>query len=206
MGDTIQAVIFDCDGVMFDTTKANQAYYDHVLAHFGLPDMTPAQFALAHMHTADMAMTYLFPDEKLRTAAQEYRRTLTYQPFFKYMEMEPTLKGLLKKLRPRFKTAVASNRADTMAAVLSTHGLESDFDMVVCALDVVAPKPHPEMLLKVLDHFEINPRQALYVGDSILDQQAAAAAGIPFVAYANPELTSARHHIDSLAQLQAILL
>jgi beta-phosphoglucomutase-like phosphatase (HAD superfamily) len=52
----IKVVIFDCDGVMFDTVKANTAYYNSVLRHFGKPDMTPEQFAYSHMHTADDAM------------------------------------------------------------------------------------------------------------------------------------------------------
>lgn len=206
MKNNIQAVVFDCDGVMFDTTKANKAYYNHILAKFGQAAMTEEQFAFTHMHTVDMAMDHLFPDEKLYAKAQAYRRTMTYAPFFKYMEMEPALKGLLKALRPRFKTAVASNRSDTMASVLSIHGLEDDFDMMVCSLDVTKPKPDPEMLLKVADHFGIRPDQALYVGDSILDQQAADAAGMPLVAYRNRELSSARNHIESLEELTGILL
>ncbi|MBW1841164.1 MAG: hypothetical protein JRI75_05165, partial [Deltaproteobacteria bacterium] len=49
----IVVVAFDCDGVMFDTTRANMAYYNRILNHFGKPDMTPEQFSFAHMHTAD---------------------------------------------------------------------------------------------------------------------------------------------------------
>ncbi len=55
----IKAVIFDCDGVMFDTTDANAAYYNRILAHFNRPVLTPEQFAYCHMHTVDNALRYL---------------------------------------------------------------------------------------------------------------------------------------------------
>ena len=45
-----EAVIFDCDGVMFDTTEANMAYYNHILKHFGKPSMTPEQYLYAYAH------------------------------------------------------------------------------------------------------------------------------------------------------------
>jgi phosphoglycolate phosphatase-like HAD superfamily hydrolase len=35
----------------------------------------------------------------------------------------------------------------------------------------------------VLDHYRIAPAQALFVGDSDVDREAAQAAGVPFVAY-----------------------
>jgi len=45
------------------------------------------------------------------------------------------------------------------------------------------PKPHPEPLQRVLEHYGIAPHEALFVGDSAVDMQAAAAAGVPFIAY-----------------------
>jgi len=45
------------------------------------------------------------------------------------------------------------------------------------------PKPHPEPVLKVLEHYGIKAHEALFLGDSEVDMQAAAAAGVPFIAY-----------------------
>ena len=57
--DLIKAVIFDCDGVMFDSQKANTAYYNRILNHLGAPDMSPSQFDFVHMHTVDEALGHL---------------------------------------------------------------------------------------------------------------------------------------------------
>jgi len=200
----IKVVIFDCDGVMFDTAKANTAYYNNVLRHFNRPDMTPEQFAYSHMHTADEATAYLFDDEKMFEAAQTYRKTMSYLPFLKYMEIEPYLKPLLKRLRPKYKTAIATNRTDTMNRVLVEYKLKDYFDLVISALDVKHPKPHPEQLVKILEHFNIAPYNAIYIGDSKLDEIAAKAANISLVAYKNTEI-SADFHIKSLKELEDIV-
>jgi HAD superfamily hydrolase (TIGR01549 family) len=200
----IKIVAFDCDGVMFDTTKSNTAYYNQILDHFGRPALTTEQFAYCHSHTADQAIAKLFPDEEGFRAAQAYRNRMSYIPFLKYMEIEPYLKPLIKKLRPGYKTAIATNRSDTMDRVISEHGLDGYFDLIVCSHDVDHPKPHPDQLIRILKYFGIEPGDSLYVGDSELDEIASKAAGVPFVAYNNRSL-SADFHIQSLKQVAEIL-
>ena len=197
-------IAFDCDGVMFDTTNANMAYYNQILNHFGLPDMTKEQFDYCHMHTADQAITRLFSNEKSRKAANDYRKKMSYIPFLKYMEIEPYLKPLLSRLKPRYKTAVATNRSDTMNSVISVHGLEGYFDIVVSSIDVVNPKPHPDPLIKILDYFKAKPENLLYIGDSELDQLASRAAGVSFASYDNPAL-DADFHVTNLKEIENIL-
>lgn len=201
----IEVVIFDCDGVMFDSTRANTAYYNHILRHFDRPEMTPEQFTYIHMHTVDGALAYLFEDRGQRRSAQLYRKKMGYLPFIKDMVMMPRLRPLLQRLRSRYRTAVATNRSDTMQRVLVEHDLEGYFDLVVTAMDVNSPKPDPEQLLNVLTHFGIGPSQAVYIGDSTVDEMAAKSAGVAFVAYSNPELV-ADFHIADFRDLDAILV
>ncbi len=200
----LKAVIFDCDGVMFNTNRANEAYYNQILQHFGRPLLTPEQFKYCHMATGDEAMRYLFDDTGLAEAAQEYRLNMGYSRFIQLMEIEPHLKPLIDSLRPGIRTAVGTNRADTMAEVMEVHGLNDFFDLVVTSRDVPTPKPAPDILNRVLDHFGIAPGQAVYIGDSIVDEQAAAAAGIAFVAYGDPGLKAA-HHVESLEEIFALV-
>jgi phosphoglycolate phosphatase len=201
----VKVVAFDCDGVMFDSVQSNMDYYNSILNHFGKPQMTPDQFAYAHMHTANEVLGNLFNDPEELEAACAFRKKMSYWPFIKGMKMEPDLRGLLEKIRPKYKTAIATNRSDTMQGILVEHGLEGYFDFVVCALDVINPKPHPESLIKILEHFNIKPSRAIYVGDSVLDEMAAKGAGIPLVSYKNKDL-SAQYHISRLKELEEILL
>ena len=202
--DNIQVIALDCDGVMFDTTNANMAYYNEILKHLGRPPLTPEQFAYCHSHTADQSIAHLLNDAREIKRAQNYRKNMSYIPFLKYMVLEPYLKPLLETLRPKYKTAIATNRSDTMDKVLSEHHLEGYFDLVVSSIDVDRPKPYPDPLIKILEYFEINAKCALYIGDSELDQMAAKAAGVTFVAYRNRSLT-ADFHIGSLKEMARIL-
>jgi phosphoglycolate phosphatase len=200
----IHVVAFDCDGVMFDSTLANRAYYNHLLKHIGQPEMTPDQFAFVHMHTVDESLEYLIHDPDLLSEARKHRLQMTYLSFIRHMEAEPTLETLLDNLTPAFKTAIATNRTDTMDHVLSEHGLAGRFDIVVTASDVRYPKPHPEQLNVILAHFDIEPDQMIYIGDSPLDGEAAHAAGVPFIAYRNSDL-EADKYIESLQEIEDIL-
>ena len=46
----IRVLIFDCDGVMFDSRQSNISYYNHLLEHFDLHPMTKGQIAYVHAH------------------------------------------------------------------------------------------------------------------------------------------------------------
>jgi HAD superfamily hydrolase (TIGR01509 family) len=191
----IKAVIFDCDGVMFDSRRSNIHFYNHLLDHFGLPPMREDQIDFIHMATAVESISHIFRGTPYESEAQAYRFQMDYTPFIDDLAMEPGLKELLELLKHAFRLAVATNRSNTIQTVLHRHGLEDYFDLVVSSLDVTHPKPHPEPLLKVLECFKLNSEEALYVGDSIIDLQTAQAAGVPFIAYKNQTLASL-HHVE----------
>ncbi len=201
---TTKVIAFDCDGVLFDTAESNRVYYNSLLDQMDMPAMTDEQFVFAHMNTVSNTLAYLFPGQELLGKAKALKQKTSYNPFIKAMNMEPGLIPLLQKLRPAYKTAIATNRSDSMPALLREHNIGPLFDCIVSANDVAQPKPHPDQLLRLLDFFRIDPDQMLYVGDSIVDQQAAQAAEVPLVAYDNPSLT-ADHHIHSLKEIEEIL-
>jgi len=200
----ISAVIFDCDGVMFDSLQANVNYYNHVLAHFDLPGMTEDDVAFVHSHTADQSIRHIFKGTSLVEQAQDYRKHMDYTPFIKDMVMEPGLKELLKMLKPRYGLAVATNRSDTIGKVLESNGLTEFFDIVVSSLDVQNPKPHPESIYRILDFFHLLQEQCLYVGDSLVDWQTARAAGVTLIAYKNDALETP-WQVENLLEIKEIL-
>ena len=184
----IGAVVFDCDGVMFDSRESNINFYNHLLTHFRLPPMEGDQVGFVHMHTADESIRHIFQGTPHVEEALAYRWEMDYAPFIRHMVMEPGLKELLSWLKPRFGLAVATNRSNTIGDVLETHGLKGFFDIVVSSLDVENPKPHPEALLKILDFFHLNRDQDIYVGDSAVDYETSRGACVVFISYKHKEL------------------
>ncbi len=200
----ISAVIFDCDGVMFDSRQANVNYYNHILAQFDLPPMTEAEVDFVHMNTAVESVHHIFRGTPHEEQAQAYRMQMDYTPFIKDMVMEPGLKELLKELKPKFGLAVATNRSNTIGKVLESNGLDPYFDIVVSSLDVENPKPHPESIFKIIDFFGIEPEECIYIGDSEVDQATCQAGGIPLIAYKNKDL-EAQFHVKNLADVKGCI-
>jgi len=200
----VSAVIFDCDGVMFESRQANINFYNHILSHFGLPPMTAEDIEFVHMNTAVESLNHIFRDSPYLARAQEYRLELDYTPFIKDMVMEPGLKEVLDYLKPRCGLAVATNRSNTIGRVLELYGLSHYFDIVVSSLDVTNPKPHPEPVFKILDFFGIKPQECFYVGDSEVDFEVCQAAGVPLIAYKNKALRTPIH-VESLVEVKEIL-
>jgi HAD superfamily hydrolase (TIGR01509 family) len=116
------------------------------------------------------------------------------------MRMEEGFVDTLEILKPLVELAVCTNRSTSMDLVLESFGLSGYFGCVMTASRVSRPKPHPEPLLRVLEHYRIGPEEALFVGDSDVDRQASAAAGVPFIAYKSdmPALARIDRHSEIL--------
>ena len=195
----IKLVAFDCDGVLFDSRQANIAFYNAILAHFDQPPLDPEAVDYIHSHTVWESLEHIFQGYPDLEAVVHFARNFDYSPFIAMMVEEPLPAGVSPiSCAPAATLALATNRTTTTGAVLTYHGLADDFDLVVSAQDVSRPKPHPESFVRILEHFGLAPLEAIYIGDSQVDEQFAANAGVPFVAYRNPGLT-ANYYLDSFA-------
>ena len=200
----LKLVIFDCDGVMFDSRDANRKYYNHLLEKFGYPPMDRKGEDYVHSHNVLDSVSYIFrkyPHEIDRVHA--YRQALDYTPYLQYMRIEPDLKEFLRFLKPQFYTAISTNRSTTMDAVMKMHNLDPYFDLVVTSLDVQQPKPHAEALLKILHYFQLPAGQAVYIGDSMVDREHTAGVNMRLISFKNPELP-AEYHVDSFLDIPAL--
>jgi HAD superfamily hydrolase (TIGR01509 family) len=202
----LKIVVFDCDGVLFDSRDANRRYYNDLLGAFGRREMTAEELQYVHTHNAVDSTRHIFRHYSGEwEQAESLRRKIDYAPYLKHMVMEPGLREFLQRIRRRLKTAISTNRTTTMPSVLAMSGLEESFDMVVTALDVRHPKPHPEALKKILAFFRFEADEGVYIGDSDVDEQHAARAGVPFIAFRNSSLT-AEFHVGSFAEASRLPL
>lgn len=198
-----KAVIYDCDGVMFDSFEANLSFYQRVMAMMGrepLDRTDEEQMRILHTYANREVLRHFFSGGREFEEAVRCAGSIDYRDLVPLMVMEQGFRKTLDSLRGRVELAVCTNRSTSMDMVLASFDLTSYFSLVMTAAKVTNPKPHPEPLLKVLEHFGIEPRQALFVGDSAVDRMAAEAAGVPFVAYraSLPAMACIDHHGDLL--------
>ena len=203
----IRVIIYDCDGVLIDSRRANAAFYNHILENFGLPRLTPQQLDFVQYSTAQDAIDLLFQDTPWREEAQDFQRAIDNGPFLNLLRREPHVRETLVSLRPAYRTAIATNRGKSLPLVLQELGLADLFDLTISSYEVAKQKPHPECLLKILEHFRVEPGEAMYIGDARVDLLASRRAGVTFVAYQNPDLEAGYHlqdHLDLLKILPAV--
>lgn len=190
----LKLVIFDCDGVMFDSKDANRIYYNHLLEKFGYPLMDEQEEDYVHSHNVLDSINFIFRKYPREIEeVNQYRISVDYTPFLKYMVIEPDLKEFLGILKPKFYTAISTNRSNTMPSVMKMHDLESYFDLVVTSLDVEQPKPHTEGLIKILNHFQLSASEAVYIGDSMVDREHTAGVNMRLISFKNPDLPAEYH-------------
>ncbi len=201
----IKAVIFDCDGVMFDTAIANRKYYDEVLEKFNRSQLTDEQFINVHMMTVKAAIEYLFSDRKDLSDVFACLENIGYHKFIEYMVMEKGFEKLLGQLKANgYIIGIATNRTNTMEKILKDFHLEEYFDVVMTSAMVKNPKPDPEQLIIIMEKLKLNPEEILFIGDSEYDGKAAAGAKVKFAAFKNPDM-KADFNVDSMDEIARIL-
>jgi HAD superfamily hydrolase (TIGR01662 family) len=72
---------------------------------------------------------------------------------------------------------------DTLAAALGYLPAHTVIAMCTCAETATCHrmKPSPSMLLELVRHYEVGREETLYVGDQLIDAEAARRGGIPFM-------------------------
>ena len=200
----IQCVIYDCDGVLFDSLEANRKLYNDLCVSVGRPPLREKEVPYVHSHTVYEAIHYLFPgDEELEKKALEQLKKIHLRDYIVHLKMEPHLLETLELLKKRgIHRAINTNRTTSMPFIMERFNLRPFFDMVVTALDVKHPKPHPESIEKIIKALNLNRDAILYVGDSEVDRQTAKASGVRFAAYKNRSIMDMifiQDHLELLA-------
>ena len=96
------------------------------------------------------------------------------------------------------------------AQISSRLNFESDFGLILTRENVQNIKPHPEVYLKVVRHFQLQPEECLIIEDSLIGVEAGKQAGIEVVAiydrYSAHELEEIKAKADYFVQDYAELL
>ena len=188
----IRCVIYDCDGVLFDSLEANTRLYNDLCAMAGRYPLREDEMQYVHTHTVFEALHFIFGKENdLEKKALEIlkQKQVDLKNYVSYLKMEPHLLQALEKLKEKgILRAINTNRTTSMKYIMERFNLWPYFEMMVTALDVKNPKPHRESVEKIIEAFQLKKEEAVFVGDSEVDQQTAESSGVRFIAYKNKEI------------------
>ena len=185
-----RAVIFDLDGTLVDSAPDIQEAIDTAFRPLGVQPFSletvksligGGAAAAVKRATAKLGLV-LSPDEEdavLQRFLVDYARVSA-----KGRGLYPGAIELLQDLRARKAgVALCTNKAETITQItIEALGIAGYFGSVVAARDDLPKKPDPAMLLRALAPFDVAPADAVMIGDSHADIDAARAAGMPSIA------------------------
>ena len=201
----LDLVIFDADGVLFDSTESNTAYYNAIFRQIGDPPMDAGEERDGVFMSAPQIFTRRAAGDADKLARlREISRTMDSTPFYNLLRPYPKLRQFLLGIKNRYRLGLATNRSATIPGILDYLGLDGIFDAIASARDKVHPKPAPDIVQLCLARAEVSAERAVYVGDSETDRIAAEAAGVAFIGVG--ERAPHIHQIAALAELPAKLL
>ena len=184
----LRAVIFDLDGTLVDSAPDIAWGINRMLAGYGLPpqDVRSIERLTGEGANALVAKVYDNIGEPV-DEARIARDTATYLDHYRqrpaadsrlYADAMTALPALHWM---GIRLAVCTNKQQALArAVLAHFGLAGWIETVVGADTTPHRKPHPAPLLHALNHLSVTPDEALFVGDTAIDRDCAAAAGVGF--------------------------
>jgi HAD superfamily hydrolase (TIGR01509 family) len=201
---TIKAVVFDFDGLMFNTEEIFNLSGKELLRRRG-KEMTPALLSIMMGRRSDEAFPMMIEalglvEDPAVLRAEE--RAIFYDMLWKHVAPMPGLFELLAHIETCGlpKGVATSSRRPYIESLLGHFKLIDRFPVTLTAEDVTQGKPHPEIYLTAASRIGVEPGEMLVLEDSEMGTRAAAAAGA--VAVSVPHEHS-RNHDFSTAYLIA---
>ncbi len=175
----LRGVLFDLDGVLLDSYEAWFALVNATARDLGYPPVSREAFHAGWGQglAADVESFFVRHDvaqieTHYRTHFAEHARELTVDP-----DAAPLLETLR---RAGLRSAVVTNTPASIAGeILRAAGLRPD--VLVGGTDVPRAKPAPDMVLLACERLGVAAGEAILVGDTRFDREAATAAGVRFV-------------------------
>jgi beta-phosphoglucomutase-like phosphatase (HAD superfamily) len=180
IADTVQALIFDCDGTLADTFAAHYRTFKSALVPYRV-EFTTAFYAARlglsrrQMLAALQAETgVMFDDADVAT-----RTPPIFLQHLNAVKAVPFSETLVRQHHGKLKLAVASAGVrNVVTASLETIGLLGFFDTVVTIEDTGVGKPAPDLFLKAAERLNVTPALCHVFEDSNEGVEAAHRAGM----------------------------
>jgi len=179
----ISVVIFDMDGLMFDTerevikawVKVGKDFNIDISEHIVIETM-----GLDVYGTEKVFKKYLgneFPFYEIREIRVKHVMDMLEKDGVPVKPGLYELLDLLDEMRILKAVATSTEKEKAYKLLVST-GVEGRFDLIVCGNEIKNGKPNPDIFLKVAEHLGVSPEKCMVLEDSENGIKAAYKAGM----------------------------
>ena len=176
----VDLLIFDLDGTLADTKRDIATAVNLTLKDFGLP---LKELDLVYTYVGDGVRKLLerscdgfepgLFERALKTFRDHYMTHLVDTTRF-----YPGVVAVLEYFGAKKKAVVTNKPAEYTVKLIEGLKARHHFDLIIGGNSQQQLKPHPDMILSVLQQLKVPAERALMIGDSVNDIQAARQAGV----------------------------
>ncbi len=176
----LSTFLFDLDGTLIDSIELILQSYRHTMrAHRGLEPPDEAWMKGLGTPLWVQFRNWTEDPAELEAMVATYR-AYNLEHHDELVRPYDGVVAAVRGLEREGKTLglVTSKMRDGALRGLQIIGLEAAFRVIVAADEVTHPKPHPEPVLKALEHLAAAAAQTVFIGDSRHDIECGRAAGV----------------------------
>lgn len=198
------AVVFDMDGVIFDSERAVMQCWKEVASRHNIPDIEKAILACTGttmVRTREIMLNLYGADFPYDEYARESSAIFHSRYDGGRLPMKPGVKELLTFLKERGKkiALASSTRQQVVTDELRDACIIEYFDRIICGDMVSRSKPAPDIFLKACEELNVSPSDSYAIEDSYNGIRAAHAGGLHPIMV--PDLLPADEEMQSLAEI-----
>lgn len=181
----INTIIFDLDGTLLNTLEDLADSLDYALLKSGFALRTMEEVCGFVGNGVGKLVERALPDGLANPLYEQ-----VFEDFKAHYGMHcqdktrpyPGIMELLDELAGAgYRMAIVSNKMDGAVKKLSEEYFDGKIPVAIGECENIRRKPAPDTVYAALEELHVTVRQAVYVGDSEVDLQTAAAAGIPCI-------------------------
>lgn len=182
----VRAAIFDIDGTLVDSNDLHVDSWQETFRHFG-KEFSHKELRQQVGKGGDKYLPEFLSEAEIRLRGDEinsYRSALFRKKYIGRVHAFPKVRELFARLKQdgkRIALASSGNEQDT-AHFIKLMKIGGFFDAQTSKDDVAQSKPSPDVFLRALNLLHVQPDEAVAIGDTPYNVQAAKKLGLPIIA------------------------
>ena len=182
----MKTLIFDLDGTILDTLVDLKNAVNRGLKFRNLPEKSLNFVRKAIGNGTKVLIERCTPcdiSEEERQIVFDTFKAYYFKHFSDYTKPYPGIKEMLQKLKERndIRLAVVSNKDDDLTKQLIEEQFPHTFDIIQGSYFDKPKKPDPYLINKILNEYNIDKKDCLYIGDTNVDKESAVNAGLQYL-------------------------
>ena len=174
-----KTIIFDLDGVLFDSLSNMQTSWESTSKKFDLNISFNKYYKYIGKPFKEILKSLGIKKEKFNLIEKEFR-TKSYKNLNK-IKFYPQVQNVLKYLKKKkyFLGVITSKDKFRTKAILKKLNLK--FDFIQCPEKDYKGKPFPDLIKKILKEHNLKKVECVYIGDAIYDRMMCQKAKVDFI-------------------------